>query len=215
MDSAGMSIVTIHVDGVEAAPWRAPDIGTGTRRNGTRFRFARARGKSNLAEGRVNLKDWKSIVSEQARKAMEGRQPFRGAVSLSMTFRYRADANHQADTIAFIPLKANKKTGILGKPTLRGRTMPDITNMYKSTEDALHGIVLLDDYQTRVSHARCVFGEQSGVTITVIPLSEEDYISEERGNNETAGAHAGGGVPRKPRTRKPRNRREADRTDEE
>jgi Holliday junction resolvase RusA-like endonuclease len=197
-------LLEFDVIGFEPCPWRAPEHGSGVTRTGKRYHFCRIGGKSDIANGRVNLKKWQKIVADEASKAMSSRPAFRGPIQISMNFYYKAPEPELMGEIAWLPMKPSKKTGKLSKPTLKGRTLPDIINLFKGTEDAMKGIVFVDDVQTRaIGPSAAVFCWHSGVHVKIHSMGEQNLetIQGERVGNEDAG----GRVRRQPRRKKPRN----------
>jgi Holliday junction resolvase RusA-like endonuclease len=163
-------IASFNISGFQPAPWAVPEICV-TR---TGQRFTRRRGKSNLEEGRVNLKDWQRLVSAGAREAMAGRPPCLGPVVIKVTFYIRATEGYTVGRPCFIALRYNEASREYTKPSLKGSTLPDNTNLFKGTEDAMQGIVYQDDFQVVEEISRREWGEHGGATIEVW-LTEETY----------------------------------------
>jgi Holliday junction resolvase RusA-like endonuclease len=173
------AIAVFDILGFQPAPWTVPAICV--TRDG--HRFTKRRGKSNLEEGRVNLKDWQRLVSDGAREAMDGRAPCRGPVKIEVTFYIRATADHVVGRPCFLALRYDEKSKGYTKPNLKGSTLPDNTNLFKGTEDAMEGIVYQDDFQVVEEISRREWGEHGGARIAVW-LTEETYEETEDGQAE-------------------------------
>ncbi len=84
-----------------------------------------------------------------AKKAMMGRKPIEGAVSLSLNAYFKGD-------------KPRGDAEYILKP--------DIDNILKAVADSLNGIVYLDDAQITSLSMRKVYGDQDAVDIIVGPF---------------------------------------------
>ena len=160
--------IVIRVIGFEPAPWTAPQLCM-TRRG---QRFSKYRTRSDIANGRPNYPDWKRIVADAAREAMGGRRPFAGPIVMDMQLMFRAQEPSLIGEPCFPAMKWDKKKRAYKKPHLNMRPLPDTTNMSKSTEDALEGIVFHNDAQVVAPGPRRVWGEQGGCLIKVWTLCE-------------------------------------------
>jgi len=175
-------IADFEIKGFQPAPWSVPDICV-TRAG---HRFTKRRGRSNLAEGICNLLDWQKLVSDAARSAMSGQNPVLGPVRVEATFYIRAPEGKPKGAFCFLPMKWNNKSLEYTKTPLKGRTLPDLTNLVKGSEDALQsqhavaamrGMVFHDDWQVVEVVAQRKWGEHGGCRIRVW-LLEETYEKE-------------------------------------
>lgn len=121
---------------------------------------SKVRTKWGVREAGKHTANWRSVVSDYAMKAMEGRDLFTGPVSVSMEFIFLHPKNHYRTGKFSHLLKDNApywKT-----------TMPDTTKLVRSTEDALKSIVWCDDSQVVIQYNEKHFSkEKSGVIIIV------------------------------------------------
>lgn len=91
-----------------------------------------------------SLVAWQDAVALHARLAMAGRSPYDGPVRLEMEF-------------------------FLTRPR-RGGVVPDWTNLSKSTEDAIQGIVIENDRQVVGAEVRRVVGSDDYTYVKVIAI---------------------------------------------
>ena len=66
--------------------------------------------------------------------------------------------------------KRKKNAAILG--LIRPGTRPDLTNMLKLAEDALHGVVWRDDSLVVEQHTKKIYGKQPKLVLTISPIFE-------------------------------------------
>jgi len=108
------------------------------------------------------LRDWQEFATLMATRAMRGRKPFTGPVSLSFT------------VIFGIPKGWNKATK---KAAAEGRifyaVVPDLTNLLKATEDCFTKAgVWNDDCQVVYQETLKRYGETPMVSVIVRPIEE-------------------------------------------
>lgn len=96
-------------------------------------------GNGGRFKGKPEL-EWTSNVAQSARTAMKGRSPYDGPVELHLIFYITQ----------------------VGR-----RTLPDLTNIIKSTEDALQGIVIVNDRQVCRTIAQRIVGDVNETRIQV------------------------------------------------
>lgn len=104
-------------------------------------------------------KDWRSAVREAAIQAMDGRPLLDGPLTMEIEFhvlRPKGDFK-SGDRSRELTKKARSY------PTVK----PDVTKLVRSTEDALTGIVWVDDCQIYDQRAIKVYGPQPGAIITI------------------------------------------------
>lgn len=90
-----------------------------------------------------------------ADRAMNGRPPLQGALSMSVEFIYT-------------PPKSWSKKKI--EQTLWKTSAPDTSNLVKIVEDALNGCVYEDDAQIALSTISKMYGAQDAINVLVTPL---------------------------------------------
>lgn len=99
---------------------------------------------------RSRQREWKVTVRAQA-AAQEPEKPIAGPVRLWLRFH--------------LPRPRS-----LPKKVRRHMTRPDWVNIVKQTEDALKGIIIVDDGQVVEAHVWKAYGDQPGVEIVVEEL---------------------------------------------
>ncbi len=90
---------------------------------------------------------WKQEVAANASDAMEGIPLFRGPVELVIVYTFARPKSHFGS----------------GK---------NVTKLTRGTEDALKGIVWVDDSQVAITHQTKCYGRTSKVVVTVTELQE-------------------------------------------
>lgn len=89
------------------------------------------------------IKNWQKLVSYHARRAMNGRQPFEGALEVSITFWRKSGAR------------------------------VDLDNLSKSAMDSCNGVIWLDDQQVSALHlTKFVDARKPGLTVEVYRFTE-------------------------------------------
>lgn len=101
--------------------------------------------------------DWKACVAHEAAMVMRGREPTTGALRVDVLFYMTRPKGHYG------------KKGLRPSAPKYHTTKPDATKLWRSTEDALTGIVWKDDSKIVVQTVAKVFadGRASGVEIKV------------------------------------------------
>lgn len=105
-------------------------------------------------------KDWRARVAIFAKQAMMGDPLFDSALRVTFSFTVRRPAGH-------LNAKGNLKPSARPHPT----TKPDVLKLARAVEDALTGIVWVDDALIVTEIIRKRYGTEPGVTIYV---EEED-----------------------------------------
>jgi len=129
-------------------PWSVPVI----------YRYGGCRPNPRLAA-------WQAAVAGAARLAWGPLEPTSDPVSLKLTFFL--PRTNESDSGVVVPiLKLNRLTG---KITKRGLAQADLTNLAKGTEDALEGIVFVNDILVRHKEEIAYYGDadEIGVWINV------------------------------------------------
>ena len=84
--------------------------------------------------GGKRTKDWRAAVAAAGREAMEGREPLRPPLALTVLFRMPRPASH-----------LNRSGKLRRSSPVFPTSRPDLTKLLRSTEDALTGIAWADD----------------------------------------------------------------------
>ena len=129
------------------------------------------RGFNNPKTGRVIITDanpkaasWKDTVSSYALKVPMNREEFsRGPIQVVCTFVMPRPRSHYGTGKNAGKLKPNAPFYHTSKP--------DSTKLFRSTEDALTGVIWKDDAQV-MSMLRKIYGEMPGAYITIYPLED-------------------------------------------
>lgn len=116
-----------------------------------------------VTDANSKAKGWKEIVRIEAHRAYQG-QPLIGPLQLDITFTVLRPKNHygtgkNADKV---------KDSAPAFPTSK----PDATKLTRSTEDALTGILWIDDAQIVCQHITKAYGDRQGALIEVSHYTE-------------------------------------------
>lgn len=98
--------------------------------------------------------EWRTAVELFARESYKG-QPLTGPLRLTVTFVVQRPKSHSG------------KNGLLPKAPAFPITRPDATKLLRSTEDALTGILWIDDAQIVEQHVTKTYGDVPGAHIVV------------------------------------------------
>ncbi|MFI5202203.1 MAG: RusA family crossover junction endodeoxyribonuclease [Candidatus Kapaibacterium sp.] len=120
------------------------------------FAFKRKTGGTGVAITDANPKsrDWKNTVSYEARAAYSG-ELLTCPIRLTLTF-FLARPKHHSGTKGLKPSAPRHVT-----------TKPDVLKLSRGVEDALTGIVWVDDSQIVSEHLYKFYGEKEFVDITI------------------------------------------------
>ncbi len=201
-------LVKIDILGIECVPWSVPDIGNRRFANGTKgHRFA----KQN-----PRMVKWQEYVTVEAKKAMTRLPLTLGPVLLSLTFFKRTPVGKKHGQLWEIPVEWNEEKE---KYVKKGRSSPDLINLFKGTEDALEGVVYGNDGQSCIVSSERLYGPLDGVQVQVYEIEPGDYPG--HGNPIGVNGHETepeGEVPAtvrvRRRTNSPAKRRGGDKGDE-
>ncbi len=121
-------------------------------------------GNGKMIESAKGLKPWRSDVAAAAAAAMESAKelPFTRAVEMTAVFHFPRPKSHYGTGKNSNYLKPNA-------PKYKG-SRPDVSKLVRAVEDAITGIVYVDDAQIASLAADKVFAERGGflgVEITV------------------------------------------------
>lgn len=112
--------------------------------------------------GGKRTKDWRKVCAIVGRQAMAGRLLFAEPLRVSMHFRIARPKSHYRTGANAHLLRSDAPS----LPTVK----PDLTKLLRSTEDALTGIVWVDDVQIVGSYQSkryCCDGEESGAVVRI------------------------------------------------
>lgn len=155
-------VLKFSVDG-DAVAWCTPEFGTGLTKTGRRYRFA---------EPNPRLKAWQELVALKAKLAMaEARlkTPFLGPTALRLEFTREAPEGISPGTPWVPDIEWSQKLQRYVK-TGADHNIPDLTNLFKGTEDALQDVIFGNDGQSCFTWASRLYGTKSGVTVTLYEL---------------------------------------------
>lgn len=110
-------------------------------------------------------KNWRKVVAWTARSFMAGKKPFEGPIKVEFVFYFRRPGSH---------FRTGKFAHLLrdGAP-VHHTQKPDALKCARSTEDALTGVIWIDDAQNIVGRQEkrwCAIGEKPGCAVRLIIL---------------------------------------------
>ena len=116
------------------------------------------------AGGKAN-KEWKKAVAIQARAFMRSSPPHEGPIEVELAHCIKRPKNH---------FRTGKFSGVLSESAPRYHTQkPDALKFARATEDALTGIIWVDDCQNvKLTTVKrwCYPGEQPGCIVSITYL---------------------------------------------
>lgn len=118
--------------------------------------------RANVTDDAKRNAPWRSLVSVLARDAMRGRPPFHGPILLEVEFRMPRPKGEYRPSGALRPCARKHHT-----------QRPDRTKLLRAVEDAMSGIVWVDDTQViggEVTKRYVGYDEAPGAAVTVVPL---------------------------------------------
>lgn len=116
----------------------------------------------SVIDNNPKAKGWQAAVADAATAAMAGREPTSGAVSVVLTFRVARPKGHFGSGKNEEVLKGSAPKWPVSKP--------DVLKLARAVEDALTGIVYVDDSQIVVETLRKEYGDP-GVYVAVHRLA--------------------------------------------
>lgn len=135
----------------------------------------------NVVDANPKAKGWKQEIAHAAAKAMNGREKLHGPLLLAVVFVMPRPKAHY---------RTGRHAGELKSDAPRFHTSkPDVTKLVRGLEDALTGIVWVDDAQVADTRQRKEYGESARVEVQVMPIVEERVAAPQR---QLAAADAGG-----------------------
>lgn len=120
--------------------------------------YSKRLGRVLIFDDAKGNKDWRATVAAFAREAYRG-EPLKGPLSVTMVFTMPRLKSHY-----------NKRGLRLDAPSFHPKK-PDVLKLARSTEDALTGILWVDDAQIAEEHISKVYGDEPGAIITVEELT--------------------------------------------
>lgn len=103
------------------------------------------------ADNSHKLKAWEKAIRQGAALVARGRTPHAGPVYLSLVFTFQAPKS-DPDRSAHI-------------------VRPDLSKLIRGVEDALSGLIFVDDSQIVATLARKDYGAEAGVEIRIAPFT--------------------------------------------
>lgn len=167
-------LVTFDCFGLMPVPWSVPEIGV-AHRGGKRIRFTKRSKKSQLHLGRANLDDWQKFVAESAREAMASVPIPTGPVKLHIEFFVKTPPGKRHGSLWEVPITWNEEAGEFTKSQPRGKPEPDLVNLIKGTEDALQGVCVENDVQTRMMSSITFYGPLDGCRVHIHLIEPTDF----------------------------------------
>lgn len=164
-------LTTFQALGLAVVPWSVPEI-CKTKAGG---RFTKRRKKSNLVLGKASLEDWQLHVANAARLAMASVPRPLGPLKLQIEFFAKTPKGKRHGQLWDVPLRWNEDSQEYTKTQPRSKPEADLCNMLKGTEDALQGVVMENDVQTRGFSVHAFYGPVDGVTVTVYEIEPHDF----------------------------------------
>jgi Holliday junction resolvase RusA-like endonuclease len=123
-------------------------------------------GKPIITSANKGQKSWQQAVKWEAMRIFERQIPWDGPIFLSMTFvRFRPKGHYGTGRNANA-VKESKKDA---KPTSK----PDLLKLGRAVEDAMSGIVYLDDSQIVQETLEKRYGDKPGVDIIIEKITGE------------------------------------------
>ena len=127
-----------------------------------RPQFNRHTGKARTPKRTVEYERYVGLCARMAMAAQGQRDPFEGGVAMKMTFLF---ARPQKVTAGHCLYERPGRAPLIG-----GGNLPDLSNIVKSVEDGLQGVVFGDDCQVcylEVSKSYCSTTDEPGAHIEV------------------------------------------------
>lgn len=129
-----------------------------------RFVGLNAGGRAILVDACKKNKDWRAVVAWYARKAHAG-PPLSGPLAVSVTFVMPRPKSHFCTGRNAGALKPNATSLCV--------TRPDATKLWRAAEDALTGILWMDDAQICDQRVTKMYDYQPGMSILVTTIQDD------------------------------------------
>lgn len=117
--------------------------------------------RAMIVDANPESRPWKAIVSDAALQAMSTAPPLNGPVQASFTFIETRPQSH---------FNSKRELNAQGRRTPYPAKKPDALKLARGVEDALTGIVYVDDSQIVVEHLYKRYGDHDCVQVTVEEL---------------------------------------------
>ncbi len=131
------------------------------RPQGSKRAFALPNGRISMAEMSKKLPAWRSDVRTAA-LAVEGYEPLTGPVQLTANFVFERPKSHWGTGKNIDKLKPDSPTWVT--------KMPDLSKLIRGIEDALEGVLYVNDSQVVQLLSQKSFGPTAGVWIKVMEV---------------------------------------------
>ena len=120
-------------------------------------------GKAILVPASKKQKPWQDAIKWAAMQAFSKQIPWEGPLLLLLVFTRPRPKGHYG---------TGRNEGVLKEwaEVLRPTGKPDVLKLGRAVEDAMNGIVYLDDSQIVEEHLSKVYGKKPGVDVRVIKL---------------------------------------------
>jgi Holliday junction resolvase RusA-like endonuclease len=179
----------MHLHDLKPVAWSVPNIGTGTKKDGTSYRFT-TRNK--------HLDNWQRKLHEAAAARMKdgGQEIYLGPLSALVEFQFATEC--QADWGKPLCPKVvwDAKRKIYVK---KGKNIPDADNLAKAALDALQGVCFGNDGQICLLEVRRAWAVHDGVWLCLDKIISEDMSSSDEQSSERS---APGEIPSPVRVRR-------------
>jgi Holliday junction resolvase RusA-like endonuclease len=159
------SPLTRHIGAIDALPFDEPGSvieffvpGQPTAKGRARHRVVRTKAGREFVQTYTPLQtaSYENLVRLAAQEAMAGRPPLQGAVELQLRLDMSVPASWS---------RKKRLTALAGY--VRPTTKPDCSNVLKAIEDAMNGIVWVDDVQAVEVRISKRYAEKPGATVRV------------------------------------------------
>lgn len=121
----------------------------------------------SVREGNEKTREWRTDVRAAAQEVFKD-APLAGPVVLRAHFFFPRPKSHYGTGRNANTLKASAPKQIT--------KAPDCTKLMRSLEDALSGVVWLDDSQVVLQLAQKSWGERPGAVVEIEPLGDEERL---------------------------------------
>jgi Holliday junction resolvase RusA-like endonuclease len=121
---------------------------------------------AKVVDANPGTKEWRRLVGQVAGEAMEegGHELMRGAVHLALTFFFARPKSHYG---------TGRNAGVLkDSAPARHTKKPDLSKLTRAVEDALSGIVYLDDSQVVWQDCGKGYGDPERVEVIVYHIGD-------------------------------------------
>ena len=133
-------------------------------------------GKTIITAANPKQKDWQAAVSLFAKQEIGEQPPWPGPLSATMIFVRARPMGH---------FGTGRNVGVLKSWAVKKYPTgkPDVLKLGRAVEDAMNGIVFLDDSQIVVERLEKRYGDKPGVYICISRISDRLSLTEKASNN--------------------------------